>query len=112
MASRLRLIVILQRHACRYGWHLFFVRRDTLGTAASGEYVSGDQGMLSMQRPKVDDDLTLLTDLGKTEAIVVEVLDNPAAEEGILLKVMIAGNEECSSPVIQSTPCLVTSHAP
>ena len=31
-----------------------------------------------MQRPNVDDDLTLLTDVGKTEAIVVEVIDNPA----------------------------------
>jgi hypothetical protein len=44
-----------------------------------------------MQRPQVDDSLTLLTDFGKTEAIVVEVLDNPATEEGILLKVMTRG---------------------
>ena len=44
-----------------------------------------------MQRPNVDDDLTLLTDVGKTEAIVVEVLDNPATEEGVLLKVMTRG---------------------
>ena len=44
-----------------------------------------------MQRPNVDDDLTLLTDFGKTEGIVVEVLDNPAAEEGVLLKVMARG---------------------
>jgi hypothetical protein len=50
--------------------------------------------MLSMQRPKVDDDLTLLTDFGKTEAIVVEVLDNPATEEGVLLKVMARGSFE------------------
>jgi hypothetical protein len=50
--------------------------------------------MLSMQRPKIDDDLTLLTDFGKTEAIVVEVLDNPATEEGILLKVMTRGSFE------------------
>jgi hypothetical protein len=41
-----------------------------------------------MQRPNVDDDLTLLTDFGKTEAIVIEVLDNPATEEGVLLRVM------------------------
>jgi hypothetical protein len=47
-----------------------------------------------MQRPQIDDDLTLLTDLGKTEAIVVEVLDNPAAEEGVLLKVMTRGSFE------------------
>jgi hypothetical protein len=47
--------------------------------------------LLSMQRPKVDDDLTLLTDFGKTDAICVEVLDNPAAEDGVLLKVMTRG---------------------
>jgi hypothetical protein len=47
-----------------------------------------------MQRPKVDDSLTLLTDAGKTEAIVVEVLDNPAAEEGMLLKLMTRGSFE------------------
>jgi hypothetical protein len=50
--------------------------------------------MLSMQRPNVDDSLTLLTDFGKTEAIVVEVLDNPATEEGVLLKVMTRGSFE------------------
>lgn len=44
-----------------------------------------------MQRPKLDDELTLLTDFGNTEAIVIEVLDNPATEEGILLKVMARG---------------------
>jgi hypothetical protein len=44
-----------------------------------------------MQRPNVDDDLTLLTGFGRTEAIVVEVLDNPATEEGVLLKVMARG---------------------
>ena len=45
-----------------------------------------------MQRPKVDDSLTLLTDFGKTEAICIDVLDNPATEEeGILLKVMTRG---------------------
>ncbi len=35
-----------------------------------------------MQRPNVDDDLTLLTDFGKTEAICVDVLDNPATGGG------------------------------
>ena len=39
-----------------------------------------------MQKPKVDDSLTLLTDAGKTEAIVAEVLDNPATEEGVYSK--------------------------
>jgi len=47
-----------------------------------------------MQRPNVDDDLTLLTDFGKTEAIVAEVLENPATEEGLLLKVMTRGSFE------------------
>jgi hypothetical protein len=48
-------------------------------------------GWLLMQRPKVDDDLILLTNFGKAEAIVVEVLYNPATEEGVLLKVMTRG---------------------
>ena len=47
-----------------------------------------------MQRPEVDDSLTLLTDAGKTEAIVIDVLDNPATEEGVLLKVMTRGSFE------------------
>ena len=41
-----------------------------------------------MKRPKVDDSLTLLAGFGKTEAICIDVLDNPATEEGILIKVM------------------------
>ena len=44
-----------------------------------------------MQKPNIDDNLTLLADFGKTEAICVDVLDNPATEEGILLKVMARG---------------------
>ena len=72
-----------------------FVTIDTLGTTGSVEYFSENTGDLpSMQRLKVDDDLTLLTDFGKTEAIVVEVLDNPATEEGVLLKVMTRGSFE------------------
>jgi hypothetical protein len=47
-----------------------------------------------MQRPNVDDSLMLLTDAGKTESIVVEVLDNPATEEGLLLNVMARGSFE------------------
>ena len=47
-----------------------------------------------MQKPKVDESLTLLTDFGKTEAIVIDVLDNPATEEGVLLKVMTRGSFE------------------
>ena len=45
-----------------------------------------------MQKPKIDDKLTLLTDFGKTEAICVEVLDDPATPDGgVLLKVMARG---------------------
>jgi len=44
-----------------------------------------------MQRPKIDDKLTLQGDFGKTDAICVDVLDNPTTEEGILLKVMARG---------------------
>ncbi len=47
-----------------------------------------------MQRPKIDDKLTLQGDFGKTDAICVEVLDNPATEEGVLLKVMTRGRFE------------------
>ncbi len=47
-----------------------------------------------MQKPKVDDSLTLLTSAGKTEAIVIDVLDNPATEEGVLLRVMTRGSFE------------------
>src|SRR5437867_9793773 len=44
-----------------------------------------------MQKPKIDDKLTLLTDFGETEAICTEVLDDPATAEGVLLKVMVRG---------------------
>jgi hypothetical protein len=47
-----------------------------------------------MQKPNIDGNLTLLADFGKTEAICVDVLDNPATEEGILLKVMTRGSFE------------------
>jgi hypothetical protein len=44
-----------------------------------------------MIEPKIDDKLTLLADFGRTEAICTEVLNNPATEEGTLLKVMARG---------------------
>jgi hypothetical protein len=47
-----------------------------------------------MQRPKIDDKLTLQGDFGKNDAICVEVLDNPGTEEGVLLKVMTRGRFE------------------
>ena len=53
--------------------------------------LAGNVAAKSMQRPKIDDKLTLQGDFGKTDAICVDVLDNPATEEGILLKVMARG---------------------
>ena len=44
-----------------------------------------------MQKPNIDDKLSLLSDFGQTDAICAEVFDNPATEEGILLKVMTRG---------------------
>ena len=44
-----------------------------------------------MKMPKIDDSLKLLADFGETNAICVEVLKNPATEEGTLLKVMTRG---------------------
>jgi hypothetical protein len=44
-----------------------------------------------MKTPKIDDKLKLLADFGETDAICVEVLKNPATEEGVLLKVMARG---------------------
>ena len=44
-----------------------------------------------MEKPKIDQKLTLLTEFGKTEAICAEVLENPANAEGVLLKVMARG---------------------
>ena len=44
-----------------------------------------------MRRPEVDDELTLLTDFGKTSAVCIEVSDDPVYPEGVLLKVMARG---------------------
>ena len=44
-----------------------------------------------MLRPKIDDNLILQANFGKTDAICVEVLENPATEEGLLIKVMTRG---------------------
>lgn len=44
-----------------------------------------------MNTPKIDDKLRLQADFGETDAICVEVLKNPATEEGVLLKVMARG---------------------
>lgn len=44
-----------------------------------------------MKLPNIDDKLRLLADFGETDAICVDVLKNPATEEGILLKIMARG---------------------
>ena len=44
-----------------------------------------------MKTPRIDDKLRLQGDFGETDAICVEVLKNPATEEGILLKIMTRG---------------------
>lgn len=44
-----------------------------------------------MKTLEIDDELRLVTDFGETDAICVEVLKNPATEDGILLKVMSRG---------------------
>jgi hypothetical protein len=56
---------------------------------SSGRGYAADQ--LSMQKPEIDDKLTLLTAFGKTEAICTEVMDDPVTEGGTLLKVMARG---------------------
>ena len=45
-----------------------------------------------MQRPKVDDQLTLLTDDGKAEALCAEVQNDPALSDGVILKVLARGS--------------------
>ena len=44
-----------------------------------------------MEKPKIDEQLTLLTEFGKIEAICAEVLESPVASGGVLLKVMARG---------------------
>jgi hypothetical protein len=68
------------------------VGADTLAGSASGDLVlrhTSDSAV--MKKPKIDDKLRLQADFGETDAICVEVLKNPATEEGILLKVMARG---------------------
>jgi hypothetical protein len=64
---------------------------DTLARSASSDLVLRPRrACLAMKMPKIDDKLRLQADFGETDAICVEVLKNPATEEGILLKVMDA----------------------
>src|SRR5215469_1265187 len=69
-----------------------FMSADTLAGRASSDSVLRYLGTcLLVKTPKIDDKLKLLADFGETDAICVEVLKNPATEEGILLKVMARG---------------------
>jgi hypothetical protein len=54
-----------------------------------------------MPRPKVDDELTLLTDFGETKAICAEVDDDPIHPDGTLLKVMVRG------PFVEGQQCWI-----
>jgi hypothetical protein len=64
---------------------------DTLAGGMSSDLVLRRAHALAMKTPKIDDKLRLQADFGQTDAICVEVLKNPATEEGILLKVMARG---------------------
>jgi len=72
-----------------------FVSADTLAGGVSTDLVLRHEGLLlAMKTPKIDDKLRLQGDFGETDAICVEVLKNPATEEGTLLKVMTRGSFE------------------
>jgi hypothetical protein len=65
---------------------------DTLASSASSDLVLRHiSDSVVMKKPKIDDKLRLQADFGETDAICVEVLKNPATEEGIVLKVMARG---------------------
>jgi len=66
-------------------------RTRSQGERAAISFTSYVGFWIAMKKPKIDERLTLLTDFGETEAICAEVLDNPATEEGVLLKVMARG---------------------
>ena len=61
-----------------------------------------------MQKPRIDDKLTLLVDSRKAEAICAEVLDDPGREGGVLLKVMSRGpfrqGQQCCQS-LSAKPC-------
>ena len=47
-----------------------------------------------MRRPHIDEKLKLLTDFGQTNAICTEIFEDPARDQGVLLKVMTRGRFE------------------
>ena len=54
-----------------------------------------------MRRPEVDDELTLLTNFGKTTAICAEIRDDLTHPGGVLLKVMARG------PFVEGQQCWI-----
>ena len=44
-----------------------------------------------MRKPRIDENLTLVTDFGQAEAFCTEIFDDPVHEQGVLLKVMTRG---------------------
>ena len=44
-----------------------------------------------VRKPRIDENLTLLTDFGQAEAFCTEIFDDPVHEQGVLLKVMTRG---------------------
>jgi hypothetical protein len=44
-----------------------------------------------VRKPRIDENLTLLTDFGQAEAFCTEIFEDPVHEQGVLLKVMTRG---------------------
>ena len=54
-----------------------------------------------MRRPKVDDELTLETESGRTKAICAEVKDDPMHPDGSLVRAMARG------PFVEGEQCWI-----
>jgi hypothetical protein len=67
-------------------------KKNRKGSASGGSSKRTNQSSSAVRRPQVDDELTLMTDFGKTKAICVEVSDDPAHPGGALLRVMARGS--------------------
>jgi hypothetical protein len=80
----------------------------------SGHFRGLQRISISMRRPEVDDELTLLTEFGKTTAICAEISDDPAHPGGTLLRVMARGPKASSAGLWMRTapssgpPCRVS----
>lgn len=61
------------------------------GCASIDLFLANCRSCFPVERPRIDESLTLLGDFGQTDAICTEVFDDPAREQGLLLKVMARG---------------------